>query len=321
MSDLRDRVLARLASAAGPVSGATLARALGISRAAVWKHVRALRGRGLDIEALPGRGYQLRSDVLSQAVLESRLHGARLGHPCLILDTVDSTNIEAMRLAEEGASEGLVLLAERQSHGRGRLGRTWHTQAADALAMSILLKPPLSPDKVPQLSLVAAVAVHEALAFFAPDIRIKWPNDVLHEGLKLAGILTEMWAEPGVVHAVVVGIGVNVRRPAPGWPADIAGIATDLAGAAGKALRRTEVAARIVECMEKCYVSFLDEGFAPMRERWWRAHAASMKGVRVYDGREYIEGVAEALDDDGALLLRTPMGIRRIIAGDLEVIP
>lgn len=319
MNDLRDGILARLAAGTSPVSGDVLAKAFGISRTAVWKHIEALRQQGLDIESHSGQGYVLQTDVLQQKVLESRLATQRLGHPCLVLEQVDSTNIEAMRLAEEGAAEGLVVLAEHQSHGRGRLGRKWHTQPQDALAMSVLLKPQLSPAEVSQLSLVAAVGLHDALCAFAPEARIKWPNDLMLGGAKLAGILTEMWAEPGVVHAVIVGYGVNVRRPEAGWPDDIATIATDLSSAAGRKISRTDVAIRVIECLEHAYLDFLANGFDPIRERWWHAHLASGQQVRVYDGRSYIEGVAQALDGDGALLLLTPDGVKRIIAGDLEV--
>jgi BirA family biotin operon repressor/biotin-[acetyl-CoA-carboxylase] ligase len=320
MNPLRQAILARLAASRAPVSGDRLAGELGISRAAVWKHIEALRRQGLDIASYSGQGYVLQSDVLHQAVIETRLASQRLGHPCLVLEQVNSTNLEAMRLAEEGAAEGLVVLAERQPHGRGRLGRSWHTAPQDALAMSILLRPPLTPDKVPQLSLVAAVGVHDALSAFAPDVRIKWPNDLLHHGAKLAGILTEMWSEPGVVHAVIVGIGINVRRPAAGWPDDITAIASDVSSAAGKKITRTEVAVRVIECLEQAYLDFLANGFAPIRERWWQAHLASGQNVRVHDGRQYIEGIAQSLDDDGALLLATTAGVKRIIAGDLEVL-
>ncbi|MDX8411303.1 MAG: biotin--[acetyl-CoA-carboxylase] ligase [Mariprofundaceae bacterium] len=320
MNPLREAVLARLAASHAPLSGDRMAGELGISRAAVWKHIEALRQQGLDIASHPGQGYVLQSDVLQAGVLEAQLRGKRLGHPCRMLEQVDSTNLEAMRLAEGGAAEGLVLLAERQQHGRGRLGRSWHTAPQDTLAMSIILRPPLTPDKVPQLSLVAAVGVHDALSAFAPDVRIKWPNDLLHRGAKVAGILTEMWSEPGVVHAVITGIGVNVRRPEAGWPKDIAAIATDLSSAAGRKISRTEVAARVIECLEQAYLDFLSHGFAPIRQRWWQAHLASGQNVRVHDGREYIEGIAQSLDDDGALLLATAEGVRRIIAGDLEVL-
>ncbi len=319
MSKQRDIILARLAAGSRPVSGDRLALELGISRAGVWKHIETLRRQGIRIEAVTGRGYVLCSEVLAASVLETRLKTRFVGRPCLVLDEVDSTNSEAMRLASEGAEEGLTVIAHRQTRGRGRLGRNWHTFADDGLAMSILLRPNLPPEHVSQLTLVAGVACHQALSNFAPGIRLKWPNDLLHNGRKLAGILTEMRAEPGHVQAVVIGIGVNVRAPANGWPADITQPATDLSSIAGKPVSRLETATRLLESLEAIYVDFLENGFAAVSEQWWQAHATSGKPVRVHDGGRYITGIADSLDADGALLLRTENGIERIIAGDLEI--
>ena len=319
MKKPRETILARLAASTGPVSGDGLALELGISRAGVWKHIEILRGQGIHIEAVTGRGYILRSDVLAPSVLEARLQTRFIGRPCLVLDEVDSTNSEAVRLAAEGAGEGLVVIAKRQTSGRGRLGRNWHTFGDDGLAISILLRPDLPPEQISQLTLVAGVSCHRALSNFSPDIGLKWPNDLLHNGKKLAGILTEMRAEPGHVQAVIIGIGINVRAPADGWPADITQPVTDLSTVAGKTVSRLDVAIRLIESMEAVYVDFLKHGFASIREQWWQAHAASGKPVRVHDGKRYITGFADSLDTDGALLLRTQSGIERIIAGDLEL--
>jgi BirA family biotin operon repressor/biotin-[acetyl-CoA-carboxylase] ligase len=319
MAEAREQILAQLVEKNGPVSGDALAAELNISRAAVWKHVRALRQQGIHIESRLGRGYVLVSDVLSSAAIQSRLHTQYIGRPCLVLREVDSTNSEAMRLAQEGAAEGLVILAERQSRGRGRLQRRWHTLPEDTLAMSVLLRPQIPPSHAPQLSLMTAVAVHEALRDAIPELRIKWPNDILVGKSKLAGILTEIRAEPDMVQAVVIGIGVNVRAPAGGWPDDIRGIATDLSTAAGQPYARMAVAVRIMESLEDCYADYLEHGFANIRRKWWLAHAASGKRVSVHDGVNYIEGIAESLDGDGALLLKTDSGPRKVIAGDLEL--
>lgn len=320
MSKVRDIILARLAAGPKPVSGDRLAAELGISRAGVWKHIETLRGQGIAIEAVTGRGYTLRSDVLTSSVLDARLKTRFIGRPCLVLDKVDSTNSEAVRLATEGADEGLVVIAKQQTGGRGRLGRNWHTLANDSLAISILLRPSLSPEEISRLTLVTGVACQRALSYFSTEIKLKWPNDLLHKGRKLAGILTEMRAEPGHVQAVVIGIGINVRTPAGGWPADITQPVTDLMSIAGKTVSRLDVAIRLLESLEVVYTDFLQNGFAAVRKQWWQAHAASDKPVRVHDGNRYTAGIAEALDTDGALLLRTGNSVERIIAGDLELI-
>lgn len=320
MSDTRDTILARLNRADDAVSGDLLAAELGLSRAGIWKHIQALKNRGVQIESISGKGYRLVSDELSAAALTEAFRNRRIGHHCTVVDEIDSTNREMMRLAESGEQEGLILFARQQSGGRGRLGRSWHTAPGDALALSILLRPPLPPEIVPQLSLMTAVAVQQACARFAPQVRIKWPNDLLFNGAKIAGILTEMRGEPGRVHAVVIGIGINLRKPDGGWPDSINQKVGDLSSAGGRRIRQQDVAATLIEAFNDCYETFLREGFAPIRQLWWQNHAASGQKVRVHDGSGYIEGIAEALDSDGALLLRCGSERRRIIAGDLELL-
>jgi len=243
-----------------------------------------------------------------------------LGRDWREYEVVDSTNAEALRLAAAGAREGLVVTAERQTHGRGRLGRRWHHLGQAGLAMSVLLRPRIPPERAAPLTLVAGVAVHAALSPFAPALRLKWPNDLVHQGAKLGGILTEMQAEGGVLHAVVVGIGLNLAPPAGGWPEAIAGRACDLSTIAGRDFERRAVAAAIVSALDAAYDEYLREGFAALRARWWRAHAAKHQTVKVHDGTGYITGVASGLDADGALLLTTAGGTRRILAGDVELV-
>ena len=322
MHPTREALLHCLADADGPVSGDALARELGISRTAVWKHVQALNRGGQTIEAGRGVGYRLRDDVLVASLLAERLAGLRIGSRCMVVEEVDSTNSALMRMAgddAENAPDGLVMLAERQTGGRGRLRRTWHSFPGDALAMSVLLRPRIAPARAPQLALLAAVAVQRALEPLLPRVRIKWPNDILCDGCKLAGILTEMRAEPDCVQAVVVGIGVNVRAPRGGWPAEVAGIAGDVASLSGGNPRRMAIAEAILRAMNDLYEDYLEYGFERVREAWWRAHAARGGRVRVHNGEAYIEGVAEALDEDGALLLRGENGLQRIISGDLQL--
>ena len=319
MKIAREHILTRLSTSSTPVSGDQLARELGLSRTGVWKHIQALRQGGADIRAHTGLGYSLGSEVFAPGPLAARLETRRIGREIVIHEQIGSTNREIMRQAEQGAEEGLVIFAESQREGRGRLGRTWHTLPG-ALAASVLLRPKLPPEQVPQLSLLAAVALQEALSSLAGDIKIKWPNDLLFRGAKLAGILTEMRAEPGLVHAVVIGFGINLAPPAEGWPDDLAGRATDLTTICGSTPSRLAVAAACLNALDSWYVRYLEEGFAPVHSAWWQAHAACGERVRVHDGRSYIEGVAEALDSDGALLLGTEQGRQRVVAGDLELL-
>ncbi|MBL4774825.1 MAG: biotin--[acetyl-CoA-carboxylase] ligase [Mariprofundus sp.] len=320
MNAAREHILSRLALSQSLVSGDDLASELGLSRAGVWKHIQILKRNGADIQAHAGKGYVLKSEVFSAGVLQSKLNSQRIGRKIVLLEETGSTNQDVMQRAEIGADEGLVVFANRQLHGKGRLGRTWHTMP-DSLAGSVLLRPDLAPEQVPQLSLLTAVALHDALSVYAPDLRIKWPNDLLHRGAKVAGILTEMRAEPGHVHAVVLGFGINLDAPEHGWPADITQPATDMASISGQQISKLELATAILQSLDQWYEIYLRDGFAPLRRAWWQAHAASGDRVRVHNGGGgYIEGIASALDEDGALLLQTSHGMERIIAGDLELL-
>jgi len=319
MKQTRERILTRLGLSNIPVSGDELAAELGLSRTGVWKHVEALRKAGADIQAQPGQGYLLKSEAFTSGMLYSRISTSCIGNKIRIMDQTGSTNRDVMQLAEQGEKEGLILFANHQSEGKGRLGRVWHTLPA-SLACSVLLRPKLPPEQVPQLSLLTAVALHDALSQFVPEISIKWPNDLLYKGAKLAGILTEMRAEPGSVHAVVLGFGINLNAPTDGWPDTITQPAIDLESIACRKVTRLEIAAAVIHALEHWYNLYLEQGFTPVHRAWWSAHAASGQPVRVHDGRGYIDGIATALDDDGALLLDTGHQIQRIIAGDLELL-
>jgi len=319
LNKAREHILTRLGMSRTPVSGDDLATELGLSRAGIWKHIQMLKKTGIAIEAHPGKGYMLNSEIFSAGLIKTQLTTRRIGKQIMVLEETGSTNQDAMQQAEAGAEEGLVIFANRQHQGKGRLGRSWHTMSG-SLAVSILLRPDLPPEQVPQLSLLTAVALHEVLSRYAPDLRIKWPNDLLHHGKKVAGILTEMRAEPGRVHAVVLGFGINLAAPADGWPADINKPATDLATISTSPVSRTALSIAILNALDQWYDICLQHGFAPVHRAWWQAHVASGARVSVYDGRQYIEGIATALDDDGALLLDTGNGIKRIIAGDLELL-
>jgi BirA family biotin operon repressor/biotin-[acetyl-CoA-carboxylase] ligase len=319
MHSSREHILIRLSQSDTPVSGDALASELGLSRAGIWKHIEALRSSGADIQAHSGLGYVLNSEVFSAGTLKARLNCKRIGSQIKILEETGSTNRDIMREAEQGTEEGLVIFANRQSHGKGRMGRTWQT-VPESLACSVLLRPALPPEQMPQLSLLTAVALHDALSRYCPDIGIKWPNDLLCHGAKLAGILTEMRAEPGYVHAVALGFGINLQAPANGWPSEISQKAIDLTTASRQKISRLDVAAEILNVLDHWYGLYLSDGFAPVHAAWWQAHTSSGQAVRVFDGRQYIEGIASALDDDGTLLLKTNSGIERIIAGDLELL-
>jgi len=252
------------------------------------------------------------------ASLETAISPLQHLHRIQHFSCIDSTNKEAMRQLETTVASGQIIIADQQSAGRGRLGRTWHT-VGDALAISIVLRPDLPPHSVPQLSLVTAVALQQALGHDCPNIGIKWPNDLLIHGAKVSGILTEMRAKPEHVEGVVIGIGVNLRAPQAGWPDDIEQAVTDLQSHATttQPISRIDCAMRILQSLDEWYDIYLKQGFKPIRVAWWQAHVASGQNVRVFNGQQYIQGMAIGLDDDGALLLDIQGDIQRIVAGEV----
>lgn len=315
-----DHILARLRAATGPVSGEDLAATLGVSRAAVFKHVEALRARGYAIAAEHAQGYRLTAtpDRLDATELGARLTGGwrRIEWHA----RVDSTQRVARELAGAGAPEGTVVVAEAQTAGRGRLGRTWHSPPGTSLYCSVLLRPPLPPARVPQLALVAGLAVAEAADALGVRALLKWPNDVLLDGRKVAGILTEMEAELDRVHAVVVGIGVNVNAAAEDFPPYLRERATSLAIATGGRVDRVGFAAAVLDRLEALYRRFLDAGFGALRDGWEGRSALAGRRVTVSGGGEHT-GTVAGVDDDGALRLVDEGGaVRRVVAGEVTVV-
>ncbi len=238
-------------------------------------------------------------------------------------DSLDSTNKEVLRQAEAGAKEGLVVVANKQTAGKGRLGRSWST-IDDALAMSLLLRPDIKPTKIPQLSLMTAVAVHEALSLFTPHIGIKWPNDLLifdakGNAKKVCGILTEMRCKGANTQAVVLGIGINIFEPTQGWAEPLTPIATSLNHQSNGIAQKNDVLQAVLESLATWYACLLTQGFSPILKAWEAAHIATGQSVSVHDGNNYIQGIAQGLAADGTLRLLVNGVEQRIIAGDVSL--
>ena len=231
--------------------------------------------------------------------------------PAMSLLEVGSTQTEARRRAEAGAPEGTVVRAEHQTRGRGRLGRDWVDEPGSALLISIILRPPVEVSRLPQLSLVAGIAVAEALGEASGlPVAVAWPNDLLIRGLKVAGILAESFAgSAGAGPVVILGIGVNVNQMR--FAGDLVGRATSLAREGGRPFDRERLLTAVLERLEAWYQRWVAEGFGPVREAWRRASATLGRRVAVEDG---VEGIAEDLGEDGALLVRTEAGalVRRV---------
>ena len=330
----RQGILAALESAGGFVSGEELASRLGISRAAVWKHITALKLGGYEIDGIRARGYRLISPpaVLSEAAIQARAAGLRIGRKILVLDVTRSTNTDAMALGREGAAEGSVVIAEEQTAGRGRLGRTWESIRGVNLYMSILLRPEIAPGRAPQLSLVAGIAAAETVAEEGVDARIKWPNDVVvvaGPGVdaaarpplrKHAGILTEIEAEADRARFVVVGIGVNLNSELAHFSPELEGKATSVLLERGARTDRTAFAARLLARFEQCYDAWTNGGFAAVAPRWRALSVLDGRPIDIAAPGEQVTGVCAGIDDDGALLVDVAGGgRRRILAGDVTI--
>ncbi|MBI2370522.1 MAG: biotin--[acetyl-CoA-carboxylase] ligase [Deltaproteobacteria bacterium] len=244
-----------------------------------------------------------------------------LGQPLVELEVVESTNLEARRLAREGRPEGTAVLAARQTGGRGRLGRAWFSPAGN-LYLSVVLRPPLPPAHAPQLSLMAGVALAEAIAALAPGVepRVKWPNDVWLGGRKVAGVLAELETAPGgAIDFVIVGIGVNLVTPVGGFPAELREIATSLQAETGQAPSRDAFARALLRVLEHWYNTLLRDGFEPVRAGWEPCSITRGLPVAVRSAGELLRGVEQGIEPDGALRLRRSDGaVVRVLAGDLE---
>ncbi len=254
--------------------------------------------------------------------LEKARRGKGIGREIIYLAETVSTNREAWDRALQGAGEGLVVLADSQSQGRGRMGRSWSSPPGKNLYFSIVLRPALSPQQTPQITLLAGISCAQALIRVAGmDARIKWPNDIFIRGKKTCGILAEMEGGPSRAHFVVLGIGVNVNWAAEDMPSELRETATSLLAETGREFDRAAIAATILDELERGYALFLREGFSPrMREEWNRLSWVNGKRGTLSFGEQRISGQILGLDTDGALLLIDPEGkTRRFLAGDVSL--
>lgn len=306
---------------AGFLSGESLSQELGISRTAVWKHIRALRALGYRIDAVTSKGYRMLGgpDTLVADEIRSRLTTRLIGREILCHDQLASTNLTAMELGEAGAAEGLVVIADRQTAGKGRLGRCWASPGGVNLYLSILLRPSMPPWEVPRLTFVSAVAAARALRDAAGvAVQVKWPNDLLVKGKKIAGLLNEMSAESDAVHHVVLGIGLNVNMSAGQFPAELRYPATSVLLETGSAGSRLDVVVALLEHFDRLYAEFLETGMAPILHAWQELFAMLGRTVRVESGTTSRQGVVAGVDEEGALLLRTATGeVEKVLAGDV----
>lgn len=316
--------MALRAAELGGVSGAELSHQLGITRAAIWARIEELRKLGYEIEASPVLGYRLIStpDVLHADDLLARLGQVKvIGRDIRVFEQTTSTNDIVEKFARDGVKEGVVVFAESQMKGRGRLGRVWASPARKGLWFSILLRPELRPQEITQLTVAAATAIWRAIhTVTGLQPEIKWPNDLLYRGKKLVGILTELSAEVDRVKHVILGVGVSVNVVAGEFPVDLRKSATSLRIELGKSILRAELATTILRELDTSYERVCRGRFPEIADEWEEHCSTIGKQVVVGIGERKIRGCAESIDDDGALLLRTEHGrLERIIGGDVTL--
>lgn len=295
-----------------------------VSRTAVWKHVNELRKIGYEIDSSPRIGYSFikSPDLVIPAEIALGLNTSIMGRRILYREEVTSTQDEAGEVARRGAEEGVVVISERQTKGRGRKGRLWASPPREGVYFSTILRPNLRPSQIIQIPLIAGVAVCKAIRRVTPlEPRIKWPNDITIGGKKVAGILAEMSCDIDRVDHIVLGIGVNVNTQCSLLPEPTRGIATSLAEKCGEYVSRV----RLVQCLlaefDALYLTFLASGFATLREEWKALDSTVGSWVKVTDGNEEMKGKALDIDGEGFLLVRKENGdVKRIISGDVSLI-
>jgi BirA family transcriptional regulator, biotin operon repressor / biotin---[acetyl-CoA-carboxylase] ligase len=323
----KDSLLSLLEAESGQyVSGEEISRKMNVSRTAIWKQVQKLEADGYVIEAVPRLGYRLigKPSRLSVHELLPKLNTKHFGRNLRLLDSVPSTQDELRQLAEEGALEGTLVIAEQQTNGRGRMGRSWVSPAGKGIWMSLLLRPPVSLQLTPQLTLLTAVALSRAISRIVPvTIGIKWPNDLLVGGKKISGILLESAAEDERLRYVVVGMGISVNLDPTDYPEELLVKAASLKMLSGNAVNRSDLIAAILEEFERLYELYLEQGFATIRALW-EAHAVTLNNqTLLHTPQGSIHGVPRGLDEMGGLLVEMEDGSYRTIysaeVGDRDV--
>lgn len=317
---MKAEILKSLKEADGYLSGQELSEKLGVSRTAVWKVIRRLEEEGYQIEAVRNRGYRLAdtADILSGAELESALGGS--GWTPAFFDEVDSTNTRAKQLAEAGAADRTLVVAERQNAGKGRRGRSWIGGDGETIFMSFLLRPPVRPEHASSLTLVAALSVAAGIrAVCGVDGRIKWPNDIVAGGKKLCGILTEMSADMDSVNHVVVGIGINTNIRE--IPEELKETATSLCLEAGAPVNRAALIRAVVDAWEEYYGRYLQtEDLSLLLDEYNERMVNLGRQVRVLAPAGEYTGTARGITEAGELLVEREDGtVERVMSGEVSV--
>ncbi len=319
---MKEEILKMLRETDGYISGQELCNKFGVSRTAIWKVMKQLKEAGYNIEAQQNKGYHIVSapDVMDAAELKSIWKPKWVGCEILYFDSIDSTNTKAQELAENGYPSGTLVVADKQIAGKGRRGRNWESPSGCGIFMTLMLKPDINPNNASMLTLVSALAVAKALAdITGKDAKIKWPNDIVIDGRKVCGILTEMSAQFDYINNIVIGIGINVNNSS--FPEEISATASSLRLlSGGKKYRRAEIIEKIMEYFEKYYSIFLETEDLSALVNEYDAMLVNMKRqVKVLDPKEPFEGTAMGITKTGELIVDTWESRKLVSSGEVSV--
>lgn len=319
---MKTEILRYLKEAEDYLSGQELCERLGVSRTAVWKVIRQLQEDGYEIEAVRNRGYRLAEsgDVFTEAELKSVISTRVTGQNLVFLELVDSTNTRAKQLAEAGAPDGTVVVAETQSAAKGRRGRSWMAPAGTGVWFSLLLRPQIEPEHASMMTLVAAMAVEKGIRdTTALAGSIKWPNDVVVDGKKVCGILTEMSADMDCVNHVVVGIGINANICE--FPEELKDKATSLYLVSGQVVKRAKLLNAVLLAWEEYYGRYLQTEDLSLLEKEYNEKLAGLGGmVQVLAPKGSYTGISRGINHKGELLVEREDGtVTEVMSGEVSV--
>lgn len=319
---MKEEILRLLRSADGYISGQELCNRFGVSRTAVWKAINQLKEAGYEIEAQQNKGYRLKAapDLMTEAEIKSLLHTDWVAKEVLYFDTIDSTNTKAQELAEKGYPSGTLVVADKQESGKGRRGRSWVSPSGTGIFMTLMIKPDINPNNASMLTLVAALAVAKAItSVTGEEAMIKWPNDIVVNGKKVCGILTEMNAQFDYINHIVVGIGINVHNES--FPEEISQMASSLMiEAGGKRFHRAQIIAETMSYFEQYYDTFLKtQDLSALVREYDELLVNRNKSVRVLDPKEPFDGKAMGITPKGELIVDTWESRKLVSSGEVSV--
>ena len=319
---MKEEILRLLRSADSYISGQELCNRFGVSRTAVWKAINQLKEAGYEIEAQQNKGYRLMAapDLMTEAEIKSLMHTEWVAREVLYFDTIDSTNTKAQELAEKGYQSGTLVVADKQESGKGRRGRSWVSPSGTGIFMTLMIKPDINPNNASMLTLVAALAVAKAItSVTGEEALIKWPNDIVVNGKKVCGILTEMNAQFDYINHIVVGIGINVHNES--FPEEISQMASSLMiEAGGKRFHRAQIIAETMSYFEQYYDTFLKtQDLSALVREYDKLLVNRNKSVWVLDPKEPFDGKAMGITSKGELIVDTWESRKLVSSGEVSV--